>query len=788
MQVSFQLIQKRPDEPLRNEITRSKMLKCVFKHFIFLAAATYLLVFDTISATVNYQSDGNFSPYTSSYNLTITSQTNRITNKDNDARLKHFSAISSNLGNNFSSSSEEQTENKNTKEDVLLKTLRFVNEKSIMDYRSISIILNTENCNIGIICEDILQFLTSSDNDFPFHIITVYKDLTYLNIYEKLKKFLQGNHKVLILIDDQFDPDMIENLFALVEKSTFNKHIWMFVERMKGTLNASTIMPVYNLDNKLDIASQVFKLSGDSEIGILSEMYRKCPTASTKIYPIATINSSRNIIDDVDFIWNRRQNLDRCSLRVAFVHDPPFIYEKESVESFENSIDCVTQNGSTICGSYIKLFKIMLEILNFDVIWVKAEDNKYGSYDDANGMWNGVVGLLSRSEADFSLLHMSVTSSRSKVISFSIPISETEARMYIKEPTYKGSWGTYFEVFDTLIWISIFIMALIVSCLGSILFVNKEVKCGGCKYIYNFGSAFAFFWGTFSVGAISQGVAKKIINATGKSLRIFVLVISVFGMTIFYHYEGKLISFVISREVILPINNLEDILQHPKYQLMVQAGSAEEDYFKLSTQWPKNKLWSETMKNNEKAFVTSTEMDSALMKDEKKILFCTSYWSEMYMPNYPCNIKRLGGSYLQGSSNALGFSKDSPYQKIFSHVLTKIKTFGTWQLIQTRMERTRPSVACSKTEDEMIEVGYKNTFSLFVMLGIGILIAMLNLIFEKGYRLIISKKHLKGQNITKYTDYPFDKENRQLSPTQNKINIKRGRIFNKGMQISCIVS
>ena len=80
--------------------------------------------------------------------------------------------------------------------------------------------------------------------------------------------------------------------------------------------------------------------------------------------------------------------------------------------------------------------------------------------------------------------------------------------MYIKEPTYKGSWSTYFEVFDNLVWGSMFIMALIVSCLGSILFVNKE---GNSKYIYNFGSAFAFFLGTFSVGAISQGVAKTII-------------------------------------------------------------------------------------------------------------------------------------------------------------------------------------------------------------------------------------------------------------------------------------
>ena len=144
---------------------------------------------------------------------------------------------------------------------------------------------------------------------------------------------------MLILIDDQFEHDMIENLFALIEKSTFDQHTWMFIDRLEDTNNASTIMPVNNLHNKLDFASQVFKLSGDSEIGILSEMYKQCPTTPPKIYPIATIDSSRNDIDDVDFIWNRRQNLDRCSLRVAFVHDPPFVYEKEFLRTRYKLLD-----------------------------------------------------------------------------------------------------------------------------------------------------------------------------------------------------------------------------------------------------------------------------------------------------------------------------------------------------------------------------------------------------------------------------------------------------------------
>ena len=59
--------------------------------------------------------------------------------------------------------------------------------------------------------------------------------------------------------------------------------------------------------------------------------------------------------------------------------------------------------------------------------------------------------------------------------------------MYIKEPTYKGSWHTYLEVcFDSGIWVSLLSVALIVSFSGCILFVNEVAKFNSSKYIYNF--------------------------------------------------------------------------------------------------------------------------------------------------------------------------------------------------------------------------------------------------------------------------------------------------------------
>ena len=167
--------------------------------------------------------------------------------------------------------------------------------------------------------------------------------------------------------------------------------------------------------------------------------------------------------------------------------------------------------------------------------------------------------------------------------------------------------------------------------------------------------------------------------------------------------------------------------------MILQEGCAEEDYFELNSHWPLNELWEKTLKGNNKSFISSTEMDSTLMKDEKKILLCTSYYSEMYMPNYPCNIRRLGGSYMKGTTNALGFAPDSPYHHLFSRILVKMHNFGTWDIISTRMEEYRESVPCSTYNDGLLVVGYENTLSVFIVLGVSLLLAIMYSLLEKVY-------------------------------------------------------
>ena len=438
----------------------------------------------------------------------------------------------------------------------------------------------------------------------------------------------------------------------------------------------------------------------------------------------------------------------------------PFVYEISNENNHTLNSNCIQRSRKIICGSYIQLFKVMVDVLNFTIEWVNVEDNKYGSFDKAKNKWNGVIGALAENRADFSLLHFSVTIARNKVIQYTAPITETEARMYMKKPSYSGSWETFVDVFDGDYWFALIGLSVLTSCICCFHFLVGERDSGVSKCISNFGSGVSFVCLAFS--SQDTYIVEKISNPSAKSAKILFFTVCLFGMMNHTMYCGKLISFLLVKDTPLPINSLEDILRHPEYQLMVQAGSAEEDYFKLSTDWPQNEIWNKTMNGRKEAFVSSVSMDSTLMKDGKRILFCTSYYSEMYMPNYPCNIKKLNGAYLQGSSNALAFPLESPYHKLFSHILTRIQSFGTWDLISTRMDENRFTVPCSIQKDENMAFGYENIFSVFVMLGIGLGTAV-------GYSCLeIIYYEFVGQSKQTFDQYRPRKKHRKIKTTRRQ--------------------
>ena len=147
------------------------------------------------------------------------------------------------------------------------------------------IILNTANCNARIICEDLIYFLTSSDNDVPFHIILVNKELTYLDIYEKLNRSIKGNRKTLIIVDNFIQTKVMEYLFSAVDKSILDAHFWLFLQRLNETSPNGFETVEQLLEKKLDLSSNIFTLLEIQNVEFFQRFTRNAQ-ANQQLHPL----------------------------------------------------------------------------------------------------------------------------------------------------------------------------------------------------------------------------------------------------------------------------------------------------------------------------------------------------------------------------------------------------------------------------------------------------------------------------------------------------------------------
>ena len=262
---------------------------------------------------------------------------------------------------------------KSETKDVLFRTLHYIKEKRIIDFTSLTVLLNFAKCEQGIFCDDLLDYLLLGENSLPFSVLVLKNGTSDFNLSDKLNVLLQNQSKSLILIDDCINHFVIETISTSFQQSMFRNHYWMFLNRYKYEENFTEIL-FDELSTNIHFDSQIYLLSGDSEIGYLSEVYRKCPIKPLTISHIATIGDTNHELNYIEFIWSRRKNIKGCPLRVAYLHDPPFIFELNSTQSDASSNDCLFQDGKTICGSYVELFRVIQDQLKFNSFLSKTFD------------------------------------------------------------------------------------------------------------------------------------------------------------------------------------------------------------------------------------------------------------------------------------------------------------------------------------------------------------------------------------------------------------------------------
>jgi len=145
-------------------------------------------------------------------------------------------------------------------------------------------------------------------------------------------------------------------------------------------------------------------------------------------------------------------------LRIGIVTDPPIAYFDEKCDN-NSSPDCWY-------GWNPDIFKKLHEDLNFTYEYVQPADNKFGGLNKETNQWNGMIRDIVDRKTDLTIT-ISINTERSKYIDYTASIFEDQAAFILHSKVSKSSSNMFFfmEPFDSLVWMSIIGLILVIALL-----------------------------------------------------------------------------------------------------------------------------------------------------------------------------------------------------------------------------------------------------------------------------------------------------------------------------------
>ena len=544
---------------------------------------------------------------------------------------------------------------------------------------------------------------------------------------QHLEKYLSDTNDLSLAIflrDSDLTSVQSQELWNLQTSKRLKDHSWVVIMRPHNN-DSSTVIVDYlrkmDLESKLQLNSQLyFLLQGCC----LVEVYKNSFASPVRIETVFNFDSGagKNVQ-----IWKRRNDLGGIRLKVAAsMIEPDFFEIKEArnpaLKSLENDID-----GSTFSGPYAALLVNLMENLNFTVSLNYPEDGyTYGTLNTTTGEWSGVIGLVVNKEADFSIVGVSLTETRSHFIDI-CPTTLSINRLYMRKPLRSLSWNTYIQVFDG--WYMLALFGTMSLCAFTWVF---------CFLSGTWKSRLGRSWALVMLASTALDAGLVLFSMRKTSVKIAFFTICLFGALNIYSYGAGLTSSLTYEVYEMPINKLRDLIDNPGYQIILMKGSSDEMYFTeatMETNPNAKRVYDQMIKNNPNAFYEQfSESESMLLHDTKMVLFCNQDIVANVFAAYPCHITKAKSEYAK-SVVGLPFPKDSQYLQLFNHKIAAMNQEGILDRMWLHNKNNKPLVSC--TEDEFKPFTYHNIVSAFALLLIGISVALIWLTVEHCIEKII---------------------------------------------------
>ncbi|XP_076330610.1 glutamate receptor ionotropic, kainate glr-3-like [Tachypleus tridentatus] len=267
----------------------------------------------------------------------------------------------------------------------------------------------------------------------------------------------------------------------------------------------------------------------------------------------------------------------------------------------------VTNNGSCVLirGPMAELLHVLSQKLHFTYTCLMPDDRQWGT--KKNGNWTGMIGMVSRNEADLIMTPVSITIERLDILKYTSPIMIDSLSLLVRNPSIKLTAFSLFSAYQWKVWITLISAILVISSISNRMFhFVQEQQEGGIK------SFMGHLW-VYSTSVLFQGMTHL---PQRISLRLLVGSWWLGCFVLMASFSGHMMSMFAIKQPSGIIDSIEDLLDYPEVVPMIERGASFEKGIMNSDIPSYEKLW-KSVQEGRKAHPVTTDITK--LSDEEQL-------------------------------------------------------------------------------------------------------------------------------------------------------------------------
>merc|ERR1719187_1975995 len=421
-------------------------------------------------------------------------------------------------------------------------------------------------------------------------------------------------------------------------------------------------------------------------------------------------------------------------------------------------------------GYCIDLIDEITKIVNFEYEIKEAPDGKFGTMDE-NNEWNGMIQQLILKKADIAVAPLSVMAERENVVDFTVPYYDLVGiSILMKKPKAKTSLFKFLTVLEAEVWVCILCAYIFTSFLLWIFdrFSPYSYQNNQEKYVDDdekrmFTLKECLWFCMTSLTPQGGGEAPK--NLSG---RLVAATWWLFGFIIIASYTANLAAFLTVSRLETPVESLEDLTQQYKIQYSPMNGSAtatcfermayiEEKFYevwkdlslddtlseversKLAVwDYPVSDKYTKIWQTMKEAGLPET-FDAAIARvrtsksSSEGFAFLGDATDIKYQEMTNCDLQMVGDEFSR-KPYALAVQQGSPLKDQLNDAILKLLNQRKLEALKERWWNQNPQKkTCEETDDDGGGISIHNIGGVFIVIFVGIGLAIITLGFEYWY-------------------------------------------------------